>query len=97
MRPALLLLSVLALGCAKAEPPSAPSAADHKVRTPGESMADLPALETGKLDDDYTPTASELPLAEDFAAAAEKRVTPDNYRKELITIQKELEQLAGRR
>ena len=38
-------------------------------------------------------TTSELPLTEDFFAAAEKRVTPDNYRLELVTIQRELDQL----
>ena len=41
-----------------------------------------------------SPDEPEVPLTEDFVSAAEKRVTPDNYRQELVTIAKELDQLA---
>ena len=94
------VLVLLALGCSKSEhapalhPDSEHVETDHAPPEPGQGMADLPRLETGKPSDDYNPSPSELPLTEDFVAAAEKRVTPDTYRSELVTIQRELDQLA---
>jgi hypothetical protein len=43
---------------------------------------------------EYTPSASEVPLMVDFEPAAEKRVQPENYRKELTRIENELIQLS---
>lgn len=42
----------------------------------------------------YAPSASEVPLTVDFEAAAQKRVQPENYRKELSRIENELMQLS---
>src|SRR5689334_13764383 len=39
----------------------------------------------------YQPTATEVPLPQDFLAAAEKRVTSENYRRELARIEREIE------
>ncbi|MDB4976536.1 MAG: hypothetical protein JWN48_4877 [Myxococcaceae bacterium] len=85
-------LAVALGGCAKLEPEKrAPS--EHADGTPS-GMRDLPHLETPEPSSEAHPlTASEVPLTEDFATAADKRVTPDNYRQELATIEKELEQL----
>ena len=96
------LLLALSFGCGKTErapePESRPSSeraeAEHTERPKSPGMADVPALETPAASDVYDPSPSELPLTEDFSAAAEKRVTPDNYQLELGTIARELEQLS---
>jgi len=47
-------------------------------------------------DDPYDPTAMDVPLTVDFEKAASKRVQPDNYRKELTRIERELKALKAR-
>lgn len=42
----------------------------------------------------YAPRASEVPLPEDFTRAAERLVVPDNYKKQLTRIERELAELA---
>jgi hypothetical protein len=42
---------------------------------------------------EYEPSASEVPLTADFEPAASKRVQPESYRNELTRIERELIQL----
>ncbi|HEY6881035.1 MAG TPA: hypothetical protein VI299_23580 [Polyangiales bacterium] len=51
-------------------------------------------LSTPSTAEPYAPSASEVPLTVDFEAAADKRVQPENYRKELSRIETELTQLS---
>lgn len=99
-----LLLALSVVGCGKSDhalearaPASEHPDSEHIARAPHKGVADVPELETPTPSDDlYDPSPSELPLTEDFAKAAETRVTPDNYQRELATIERELEQLAPR-
>lgn len=102
MRVQSALLLALSFGCGTSEraherarrPASEPAELEHSERPKSPGMADVPALETPVASDVYDPSPSELPLTEDFAAAAEKRVTPDNYQLQLETIARELAELA---
>lgn len=38
----------------------------------------------------YEPTASDIPLPHDYEAAAERRIGPDNYKRELARIAREI-------
>ncbi|MDB4977155.1 MAG: hypothetical protein JWN48_5496 [Myxococcaceae bacterium] len=85
-------LLLLLAGCSKAGA-TKPAPHEHE-RHPAHREADEPAQpETQPESADYQPSPSEVPLTDDFTTAAQKRVTPDNYRRELVTIEKELHQL----
>lgn len=83
----LLALTFSLAACSKAEKRA------HDDSETGETLATAPALEDVEEPEVHELTPSELPLTSDFAKAAAKRVTPDNYRKELVRIEKELAQL----
>jgi len=85
---ALLVGSLLLVGACHAKESANEEAA------PADELQ-LRELETPKPGDNYEPSASDVPLTADFAKAAAKRVTPDNYRKELTLIERELDQLAS--
>jgi hypothetical protein len=40
--------------------------------------------------DPYQPSASEVPIRQDYEATAERMVRPDNYRAQLAKIEKDL-------
>lgn len=42
---------------------------------------------------EYAPTPMEVPIVDDYARAAEKRVGPDTYRRELTRVERELSEL----
>jgi hypothetical protein len=88
----LVCVGVLGIGLAyrmsKSHEPSEPSA-----ETDG--AAGVPKLDAPAPGANYELTSSDVPLTVDYRKYAAKRVTPDNYRRALTEIERELDALAA--
>lgn len=91
MRPGWVALSLLALACGKSNPQASnDSHTRAQASEPGAVRGLEDELHESMDEDDYEPSALDVPLASDFAKAAQKRVTPENYTQELTRIEREL-------
>jgi hypothetical protein len=77
MKPRVLFVLALLAGCAEKK------AAEPEPAQAAEPVATAPTTPE--------PTAAQLPIAADFDAEATQAITPVNYKAELATITKELE------
>ena len=87
IRPALVALLLL-VACSSPDPrPREPQPLPPP--PPAPSAPEVPAV-AAPAADERDPTPEELPLAEDFAAEAERQVTRKNMKSELDAIENEL-------